>query len=206
MGGLADLTVSTLWAALRSIGVAVVSTMVCLGAAVALAVGGGGWGMVIATLPVAASALVLGTGLYLILFPWISPGAMALPVTMLMNALFALPFAMRIVAPAVAQSEAQFGRQADLLGLNGLVRLRVLTLPRIRGALGFAAGLAAALSMGDLGVIALFASDGSETLPLHMVRLRGAYRSDGAEGAALVLLVLSLGLFWAFDRMGRRRC
>jgi thiamine transport system permease protein len=31
----------------------------------------------------------------------------------------------------------------------------------------------------------------------------GAYRMESAAGAALLLLALSLGLFWIFDRGGR---
>jgi thiamine transport system permease protein len=31
----------------------------------------------------------------------------------------------------------------------------------------------------------------------------GAYRMDDAAGAALLLLILSLALFWIFDRGGR---
>ena len=31
----------------------------------------------------------------------------------------------------------------------------------------------------------------------------GAYRMADAQGAALLLLILSLGLFWIFDRGGR---
>jgi len=69
--------------------------------------------------------------------------------------------------------------------------------------LGFSAGLTAALSMGDLGVIALFADPDRATLPLQVYRLMGAYRMDQAGAAALLLLILSLGLFWAFDRGGR---
>ena len=69
--------------------------------------------------------------------------------------------------------------------------------------MGFAAGLCAALSMGDLGVIALFAAPDQATLPLEMLRLMGAYRMADAQGAALLLLILSLGLFWIFDRGGR---
>ena len=41
-------------------------------------------------------------------------------------------------------------------------------------------GLAAALSMGDLGVIALFAAPEGETLPLLLYRLMAAYRMDEA--------------------------
>jgi thiamine transport system permease protein len=78
-----------------------------------------------------------------------------------------------------------------------------IVLPRLRRPLGFAAGLAAALSMGDLGVIALFAGDAQETLPLAMYRLMGAYRMEAASGAALILLALSFALFWICDRGGR---
>ena len=83
-------------------------------------------------------------------------------------------------------------------------RLRIVTLPRLRAPLGFAAGLSAALSMGDLGVIALFAGQGQETLPLTMYRLMGAYRTDAAAAAGLVLIGAALALFWAFDKWGRR--
>jgi len=79
----------------------------------------------------------------------------------------------------------------------------LIILPRIRRPLGFAAGLAAALSMGDLGVIALFAGEAEETLPLAMYRLMGAYRMDAAAGAALLLLAISLLLFWMCDQGGR---
>ena len=41
------------------------------------------------------------------------------------------------------------------------------------------------------------------TLPLQMYRLMGSYQMDAAAGAALVLLALSLGIFWAFDKGGR---
>ena len=71
------------------------------------------------------------------------------------------------------------------------------------GADQFAAGLTAALSMGDLGVIALFADPDRATLPLKVYQLMGAYRMEQAAGGALLLLLLSLGLFWIFDRGGR---
>ena len=75
----------------------------------------------------------------------------------------------------------------------------------LRPRLGLARGLAAALSAGDLGVITLFSLGDTATLPLEMYRLMGSYRTDDAAGAALVLIVLSLGLFWSFNRAGQRR-
>ena len=154
-------------------------------------------------LPLATSALVVGTGLFLILRPVASPGALALPVTALVNAVTALPFCLRALIPAARRVEADYARLADSLGMTGLARLRYLTLPRMRRPLGFAAGLTAALSMGDLGVITLFADPERATLPLQMYRLMSAYRLADAAGAALLLMGLSFGLFWIFDRGGR---
>ena len=201
--GLADLPGGLWSAAARSVAVALGATALTLAMALALALRGGALARLSMLLPLAASGLVMGTGLFVLLHPLVAPREVALLVTMLVNAVMALPFAARVIAPAVAQAEAGHGRLADSLGLHGLARLRWLILPRIRRPLGFAAGLTAALSMGDLGVIALFAGDGQATLPLLMVRLMSAYRMEQAAGVALVLLAISLALFWIFDRGGR---
>ncbi|RFU14181.1 thiamine/thiamine pyrophosphate ABC transporter permease ThiP [Rhodobacteraceae bacterium W635] len=157
----------------------------------------------IGALSIAVSPLVIGTGLFVILRPHVTPGSSALPVTGLVNALTALPFVLRALVPAVEEAEASHGRLARSLGMGGWARLRHVLLPRIRRPLGFGAGLAAAMAMGDLGVITLFATPQSGTLPLEMFRLMGSYRTDDAEAAALLLLGLSLALFWIFDRGGR---
>ena len=190
-------------AAARSLGVALASVGLMTVLALALVVRGGQTTVVVGVLPLATSSLVMGTGLFLLLFPFGLVANMALPITILVNAVMSLPFAIRVLAPAHAQSEAGFGRLAASLGLRGWSRLRWLTLPRLRRPLGFAAGLTAALSMGDLGVVALFAGERAETLPLAMSRLMGAYRMDAAAGAGVLLLALSLGLFWVFDYGGR---
>ena len=96
-------------------------------------------------------------------------------------------------------------RRALELGLGGWALWRWVLLPRARPQIGFAAGLAGALSIGDLGVIALFADPDRATLPLQMYRLMGAYRMEAAAGAALLLLVMALGVFWACEKGGRWR-
>lgn len=201
--GLAEMPASVWAAAGRSVFVAVLSMGLCVLLALSLALRRGVMISVIGVLPLAASSLVVGTGLFLMAYPFIAPGRIALAVTVLVNAILALPFALRTLAPAVAAVEQDFGRLADTLGMTGWARLRLLVLPRVRRPLGFAAGLAAALSMGDLGVIALFANDDQATLPLAMFRMMGAYRMDAAAGAGLLLLALSLTAFWIMDRGGR---
>jgi thiamine transport system permease protein len=187
-------------AAARSLVMALASTALCLALALSLALAPGRLTTLAGSLPLATSALALGTGLFLLLYPVANPLALALPVTVTVNAVMALPFALRVIAPAIAETETTYGRLATALRLTGLARLRILILPRLRHPLGFAAGLTAALSMGDLGVIALFADHDQATLPLAMYRLMGAYRMEDAAGAALLLLILSLALFRLFDR------
>ncbi|MFM2357126.1 MAG: hypothetical protein RLZZ528_2862, partial [Pseudomonadota bacterium] len=101
------------------------------------------------------------------------------------------------------RAESDVARLSASLGRSGAARLRVVTLPLLRAPLGFAAGLTAALSAGDLGVIALFADPARPTLPLYVQQLMGAYRMHEASGAALVLLLIALFLFLLFDRWGR---
>lgn len=209
--GLTTLPPEVWQAAGRSVVMALAAAGLTAAALLALAPVAGGRGPaaraveVAGMMPMAASSLVLGTGLFLMLNPVVAPTALALPVTVLVNALMALPFALRLVLPAWRQAEATQGRLADALGLRGAARLRHAILPRVRRPLGMALGLTAALTMGDLGVIALFATEGNATLPLQVWRLMGAYRTQAAEAAALLLVGLSLLAFVGFDMWGRRR-
>jgi thiamine transport system permease protein len=211
VGALPDLPQSVLWAALRSAVVALAATGITLALALPLAlmVGGAGGSRasrlaeVAGTLSIAASPLVLGTGLFLILNPVVNPVALALPIAALVNALMALPFALRALIPPARETHLRFHRLAESLDLPPWARLRLVTLPRLRQPLGFALGLAAALSVGDLGVVALFTDPAQATLPLEMYRLMDAYRTDQAAAAALLLAALAFAMFWAFDRIGR---
>jgi thiamine transport system permease protein len=203
LGGLADLPAGIGMAVLRSVAVALAAAALSVALALALALRGGAVAMLAGSLPLATSALVVGTGIFLMLLGLINPTRAALPVTAALNALMGLPFVFRGISSAVEEIEANYGRLAASLGLFGRARLRLLILPRLRRPLGFAAGLAAAMSVGDLGVILLFSGGVQETLPLMMYRLMGAYRMDAAAGVALVLVMVSLSLFWLFDRGGR---
>jgi thiamine transport system permease protein len=208
--GLMDLPSGVWPAALRSVLVALASAGLAVSAALVLALaavplGRFGRGIeVVAMLPLAASGLVMGVGLFLVIHPVARPEALALPVTVLVNATLSLPYLFRLLLPQARQVAADYGRLSASLGMGARARLRWVILPRLSRPLGYGAGLAAALSMGDLGVIALFAGDQGATLPLMVQRLMGAYRMEAAAGAALLLVSLSFGIFWLFDRIGDR--
>ena len=194
-------------AAGQSLGVAAVSVLVLCALALPMA----GWiasrrhgsAEAIGLLGLSASPLMIGTGWFILINPVLDPARLALPVTALVNALMALPFALRILVPRLRDTLADYGRLSQTLGLRGWPLWRWIVLPRLRRQIGFATGLTAALSIGDLGVIALFADQERVTLPLQMYRLMGSYQMAAAAGAALMLLALSLGAFWICDSWGR---
>jgi len=198
---------ASVWAAAgRSVMVATLSTALTLVLALPLALAaakGARWAEWAGYVPTSASALVLGTGLYLILFPLADPRALALPVTAVVNATLALPFALRALVPQATEVQARHGRLAEALRLQGWARVCFVDLPRLRRPLGFAGGLTAALSLGDLGAITLFADADQATLPLQILGLMSAYRMEDATAAALVLVALALAAFWIGDRWGR---
>lgn len=205
--GLLHLPPGVLAAAGRSLAVAVISCAVASAAGLALVLArirGQAWAELAGMLPLAASGLVIGTGLFLVLRPLGPVEALALPVTIAVNATLSLPYIVRLLLPEARAMQADYARLAESLSLRGLARLRLLVLPRLARPLGFGAGLSAALSMGDLGVIALFAGERSATLPLMVQRLASAYRMEAAGAAALLLVALSFALFWSLDRMGAR--
>ena len=193
-------------AALRSVIMALISAgvalILCLTLALSIARGRTAWIETAGMLPIIASPLVLGTGLFILLRGWFSPDALALPVTVGVNAIMALPFGLRALIPAARTLGADYGMLADSLDMRGWARLRYLTLPRLARPLGFSGGLAAALAMGDLGVITLFATN-EPTLPLKLYQLMNSYRMADASACAVLLMAISFGLFWAFDRGGR---
>lgn len=204
-GALYDLPPSIWQAAGRSLAIALPSGLLATSGALALAlVPRGRWAEAAAMLPLAASSLVLGTGLFLLLVPPFSPATLALPVTLAVNAALSLPFAYRALRPEALALQADYGRLCAALDITGWARLWRITLPRLRRPLGFAMGMTVALSMGDLGVITLFADERAATLPLAVQRLMGAYRMDQAAAAALILAGLSFAAFLAFDLWGRR--
>ena len=200
---------ATLTSAIVAVGSALLATSMAL--ALAALIDGlrgrlpvAAWGTeTVSLLMIAASPFVIGTGLFLMINPYLSPFALAFPITALVNAAVSLPFALRVLVPAIAEVRQNYGKLADSLGIEGFARFRYVLWPLMRRPAGFAAGLAAALSAGDLGVIALFAPPESATLPLYMYGLMASYQMGTAAGAALLLVALALALFWIFDRGGR---
>ena len=104
-------------AALRSIVIALGATVLCILLSLSLL---SRTGEAIATLGITVSPLVLGTGLFLIARPYVNPFDISLWVTLYVNAVMSLPFAVRILRPEMSQVDVNFRRLSFSLGLSRL--------------------------------------------------------------------------------------
>ena len=147
-----------------------------------------------------APPIALGAGLFIILNPYIAVDDLALPLASLLNGLQAMPFALVLLIPPMAQIERNYGQQIEQLGMSRMTAIRLVHWPLMRRPIGLSLGIAAALSMGDLGVIALFGSPSEPTLPLYLYQQMGAYRMDHAYGTGLLLTFAAFAVFLLFEK------
>ena len=152
------------------------------------------------SLALAVPALV-GTGLFILLQPHIDVLAAGLWLVVLVQALLALPFALRLLAPPLLQSAQRYDRLCASLDIRGWQRWRWVEWPQLRRALGLALALGAALAIGDLGAIALFGVEQTKTLPLLLYQRLASYQMEAAGVTALLLLLLALLLFAGLEKV-----
>lgn len=148
-------------------------------------------GSVILVLP----AVVLSTGLFILLRNVADVFTLGPILVLLVNALMALPYGLRALQLPMDRVARQYNRLCTSLDIQGWARLKQVEWPLLRKPLALALALAMMLSLGDLSAIALFGSQSLQTLPWLLYQQLGSYQMIDAAATALVLLVLSLGLF-----------
>lgn len=190
--------------ALAAGAIAVAMALMFSGARKILADNGSGAERLLARAPflvLALPATALGAGWFLFGNRFADPSGYAPAIVVAINAAMALPFAYGAIRPAHDAGRDLHDRLCASLGLSGLARWRIVDWPHLRRPLASAFAFAAALSLGDLGVIALFGSDTVQTLPWLVLARMGSYRTADAEGVALLLGVACLALMMASDRL-----
>ncbi|MCJ8506543.1 thiamine/thiamine pyrophosphate ABC transporter permease [Rhizobium lemnae] len=148
--------------------------------------------------------VVLGTGWFLSLRPFGDVNLFAPAIIAAINMLMALPFVIRVIEPAIRAHAAQTDRLCAHLGLTGWARFRIVDWPILFRPALTALSFAMALSLGDLGAVALFSSQDLLTLPWLVYSSMGSYRTADADGYALLLGLVCLG-FTILGTVGNRR-
>jgi thiamine transport system permease protein len=185
------------WTSLRAATIAAVLAMV-LGGLLAVGVGlsarrRGAWALV--AVPLGVSAVTLGFG-FVVAFDRppldLRASAWLVPIA---QALVAMPFVVRIVAPAIARANASFGESAAALGASPWRVLRDATLPACAGAIRTATVFAFTIALGEFGATAFLARADQPTIPVAIARLLGQPGSASvgqAAALAVILLVITL--------------
>ncbi len=154
----------------------------------------------------AIPSLIMGFGFFLLSQRYDAPLLLwAMGALLTANILMSLPFALSVMSPAMQKTARRYDRLSLSLGLTPWARWRYCELPYLRPSIGYVFALSFALSLGDLGVIALFGSDEITTLPWYLYQLMGSYRTTDAAGVALILMLLVLGVFVWIPRLFSKR-
>ncbi len=161
-----------------------------------------GYGMV-GSAVLAVPPIVLGAGWFLALRGMPGQTLIAGGLVVLVNALMALPFVLRVMAPAFEASERRYGALSVSLGLEGMQRFLRVDAPVLVKPFAVALAFALVLSVGDLGAAALFGAYDLVTLPVLILNLMGSYRTDDAAGVAFLLGVFVFVLIALAERTHR---
>ncbi|OAN19010.1 thiamine ABC transporter permease [Photobacterium jeanii] len=212
-----QLSASNLWQAVaNSLKIAVMACAIALIAGIAILLTSRQWRLqqhkwqadgieLIGAIILVTPGLVLSTGLFLLLRQFTDAFALAYWVVVMVNALMALPYVIKTLSQPMLHLAQQFNPLCDSLGMTGLARLRLVEWRALRKPLAQAMAISFVLSLGDLSAIALFGSQSFQTLPLYLFELLGSYQMDAAAVAALILLLLSLGLFTLVENVLLRK-
>lgn len=152
-------------------------------------------GSIILVLP----AVVLSTGLFIMLRNVADVFTLGPILVLLVNALMALPYGLRALQTPMERVSRQHHKLCESLGINGWARIKQVEWPLLRKSMALTFALAMMLSLGDLSAIALFGSQSLQTLPWLLYQQLGNYQLTEASATALVLLMLSLGLFMLIE-------
>lgn len=136
--------------------------------------------------------VVVATGWFLMLRTFGETGRFAPAIVTVLNALMALPFVVRVLEPAYRTHLSRTARLALSLGVTGRQRLAWIDWPALKKPFLTAFAFAMALSLGDLGAVAIFGAEGFVTLPWLLYSRMASYRTADAAGIALILGVLCL--------------
>lgn len=155
-------------------------------------------------LPIAVPSVAIGLGL-LIAFnsrPLLLGGTRW--IVILAHAVLVLAFSFSAVSAALDRLDPAYRQAAESLGAGQFRVLVRITLPLLLPALGAAAGLAVALSMGELGATVMVYPATWKTLPVTIFALTDRGRAFQAAACTTILLLVTLVALMGLGRIRGR--
>jgi thiamine transport system permease protein len=200
---------SAVLASLRTAGGATLLAMLVGGmAAFGLAFRGrGGWLRsvdALMLLPLGTSAVTVGLGMLLAFGrPPLDLRNTGLLIV-LAQALVAIPFVVRVLAPALSGFDHRYLDAAAVLGRSPVRALTSVAVPLLLPAVVVAAGFAFAVTIGEFGATVFLASPADPTLPVAISRLLarpGEVTVAAAYAASAVLMIITAAVVVGMDRV-----
>jgi thiamine transport system permease protein len=159
----------------------------------------------LATIILVTPGLVISTGLFLLLREVGQVSSLGIYIVIAVNALMALPFVLKSLSQPMLHNAQKYELLCVSLGVFSWNRFYWIEWKALRRPILQAICLSFVLSVGDLSAIALFGSQTFSTLPLYLFQLLGSYQMQAAAVVALVLLVLSVGVFMIVESIFKDR-
>ncbi|MFH1391674.1 MAG: iron ABC transporter permease [Candidatus Diapherotrites archaeon] len=142
---------------------------------------------------VAVSVITLGAGY------WLGFGTGQLWVIAMGHAIFAFPFAFRVINNALSRIDSESLDAARTLGANELQVFQFVQLPRIKNSLLVSLALSFAVSLGELGLVLLLYDGIYATMPVYIYRLLTTFDLFAAAAMGVVLISISFLSFYAIE-------
>jgi thiamine transport system permease protein len=120
------------------------------------------------------------------------------------HAVIALPLAVRVIGPALRAIGGELVESAADLGAGPVRTWRTIHLPLLTPALARAAGISAAVSLGEFGATSFLSRGDTKTLPIVIGELMGR-PGPLLQQAAFVLTTLNVGVFVASSAIFSQR-
>jgi thiamine transport system permease protein len=165
-------------------------------------------GEAIVQIPLGVSAVTLGLG-FLVTFdepPLELRQSPALVV--IAHSLIAVPFVARTIAARLRSLDPRLRDAAAMLGAGPIRAFFTVEAPLLRGALGVAAVLAFATSIGEFGATLLISLPEYPTIPVAIFRFLGqpgALNYGQALAMSTVLMIVTASVFFVADRLSGAR-
>ena len=148
----------------------------------------------------AVPTVVLGAGWFMLLQGNIGPWGSAL--IMVSNGVMCVPYVLKMMVPAWSVLQAQYGPLRAQLGLTDRLWWQQVLWPLSRQALATALAVSVCMSLGDLGIVAIFGDQSSVmTLPLLLQNQLADYHYGDAAVTSAVVMVLIGGVFAIADKV-----
>ncbi|MGC9529631.1 MAG: ABC transporter permease [Candidatus Bipolaricaulaceae bacterium] len=155
--------------------------------------------------PLSVSSVVLGLALLLAFSrPPLSALREGIWAIVLAHVLIVYPFVIRVVRPLWSALDPAQVEAARTLGAGRWRAFLTVELPLLSRGVLVAGAFAFALSMGEMTAVAMLARPGTVTLPLAIYHALSARQFGAASAMATLLIVVTGGAVWAWERGGGR--